>query len=462
MADYYVSSVSGDNSTGASWATAKTTIAAGLALATANNDRVYVDSAHSENPGANITWDAPTASTHVSVISVDRNGSTGTGHNGYLKGALVQNGNTFGISIAPTARTQSLFIKGILIRMNSGTSANNSIKVGAGESNTVRRIEFDDCELTVQAVTGNQMIFFGSEGSFSSDYSPPIIVLKDTLVKGKDGTGTSVMTIQTCVFTATGLTIGFGGASKPGLMMDFMAATTPQVRITSSDLSGYDNASGNYFGIANLGLGYVEMEDCKLSSNSSITPTGTWKNNSASVSLINCDSGDTKTKFSYYNRLGTLLVTESIYVAAAEDMNGVDVGWHIVTTSACSESTPFILPTLRRWNDSTSSITPTFHLIHDSATNLNDRNCWAVFEYISSASFPLGTAATTRNANSFDGSASDLAASSETWTGTGGFSNPNKQKMSSTFTPAEKSFLKGTVFVGIASKTLYLVPQIYV
>jgi hypothetical protein len=42
------------------------------------------------------------------------------------------------------------------------------------------------------------------------------------------------------------------------------------------------------------------------------------------------------------------------------------------------------------------------------------------------------------------------------WTGTGGFSNLNRQKLQIAFTAAEVGLLQAQVFVGKASETLYL------
>lgn len=177
--------------------------------------------------------------------------------------------------------------------------------------------------------------------------------------------------------------------------------------------------------------------------------------------LINVDSGDTKTVFEFRNRAGTLTENQSIYANNGAQMNGTGLSWEIVTTSACNEFEPFVTPWCHAWGDSTSAQNAGFRLIHDSATNLHNRNCWAEVEYVSDASFPKGTLGSTRNAAPFDGSSADLSSDSETWTGTGGFSNANKQKVDLNFTPAEKSLLRGRLSVGVASKTLYVAPQLW-
>ena len=204
----------------------------------------------------------------------------------------------------------------------------------------------------------------------------------------------------------------------------------------------------------------VLVRDCKLSSTPSFT-TGSFPTGScASITKINSDSGDTKIVFEYRNPYGTITANASIYANNSVQMNGTPVSWEVVTTSLASEFTPFIVPVFEMWNDSTSAQTLNFKLIHDSATNLHDRNCWGELSYVSDASFPLGTMVSSRNAQPFDGAAADLASDSETWTGTGGFGNPNKQKIPFTFTAAEKSGLVARLNVGVASKTLYLVPHL--
>lgn len=224
-------------------------------------------------------------------------------------------------------------------------------------------------------------------------------------------------------------------------------------------MSGYNTTGGTYFEVTNWSEVDVIVRNCKLSATPGLT-TGTWLTNVSSLTVINTDSGDTGNVFEYRNRLGTITENTSIYANSGGKFAGSGISWEIVTSSSCSEYEPFITPWIMRWLESTSSSEVGFRLVHDSATDLHDRNTWQHIEYVSSSTFPQGTLISGRNAQPFDGTAVDWTNDSETWTGTGGFGTANTQTIASTFTPGEKSLIRGRLLLGVASKTLYLDPAL--
>jgi hypothetical protein len=104
--------------------------------------------------------------------------------------------------------------------------------------------------------------------------------------------------------------------------------------------------------------------------------------------------------------------------------------------------------------------TASIDLIRDNATALTDRDIWSDLDSAASASFPNYTYQTNRNAQPFTGSTANQPTSTATWTGTGGFSNPTKQKLQNAFTAAATGLLQSRVYVGKASETLYMDPFI--
>lgn len=462
MATYYVSSVSGDNSDGLTWATAKTSIAAGLALATADGDIIYVDSAHNFTSGAAIAWDAATANTHIRIISVNRNGSTGTGHSGWLSGASETVGvNAAVFGIANAARSQRLYVFGVSCIGNNGAGGNFvniAQTLPAGAANTFVQLEFNSCVLKTPGTSTGIAVNFGTNTNRPSSE----IKLTDCEISMRNAAGAAkAIAFGGCNVFIDNLTLSFTGATKPLSCFGGQAnCGMGVVHIADSDLSGYDAASGAYFDLtANDGL-LFQVADCKLSATPAIT-AGSWRNSTSSITLINVDSSDTKTVLGCYNRQGTLLATTSIYADDGAVTGGTNVGWQIVTTADANEQVPFVTPWIERWGGSTAAQDQSLEIIHDSATDLNNRNLWAEFEYVSNASFPQGTLLSVRNAEPFDGTAVDWPNSSIAWTGTGGFANPNKQTIASgSITPAEVSLLRTRLFVGVASKTLYLDPTL--
>jgi hypothetical protein len=456
-----VSSVAGDNSDGLTWATAKASVAEGLALATADGDIVYVDSAHSFSSGAAISWDVATANTHIRIISVNRNGSATTGHAGPLAGATETVGvNAANFNIANAGRSQRLFIYGMICVGNSGAGTNNVIiaqTVPASATNTFVQVEFVSCVLKTPGTATSTTFFFGT----NSNRPAATFILKDCEISVRNAVGAAKpITFGGAYFFISNLTISYTGASKP---LSCFGATPNGgmhvIQISDSDLSGYDASGGAYFDLANGDSALFTLINCKLNSTPAIM-TGSWRNSIDSITLINCDSGDTKTVFEYRNRQGTLTENTDNYASNGATMNGTNVSWQIVTTSDCNEQVPFVTPWIHKWGESIASQTQTLEFVHDSATNLDDREIWAEFERVSDANFPLGTLLSIRNSQPFDGTGTDHAAGSATWTLSPAMTNENKQKLSSgSITPAEKSLLRARVLVGVASKTLYLDPS---
>lgn len=461
MAEYYVSSVAGNDTTGTSWANAKTSILTAVALATASGDLVFVDSAHVE-PTAAATWELAiaTAGTYVAIVSVNRNGSTTTGHAGFQQMTnVITTNNAVGITILNAATAGHFYINGLYFQPNSGTNNLNSIQTCGTAGNVNRSVELVNCILSTPGTATTNLIIFGCTASATG--VRPAIQLRDCTLKVRNSAGTTAPAInfRTCKFSAKNLTIDVH-ATQPTKLFGFTTSCTPDVEITASDLSAYNVASGVYLDATSLTAGDVTVKDTKIHG----TPTwisGTWPNNTPGITRINVDSADTKTVFEFTNRLGTLLSTESIYRNSGFTVGSVNVGWQIVTTADCNEAEPFITPWMTGgWKSGTSATNADIKVIHDSATNLHNRNLWSEVGYVSDASFPKGTLASTRHAEPFDGSAVDWTADSDAWTGTGGFSNANKQRVRATFTPAEGSAIEGRLFVGVASKTLYLDPQL--
>lgn len=460
MATFYVSSVAGDNTDGLTWAKAKTSVAAALALATASGDIIYVDSAHVFAPAAAITWDAATADTYVIIISVNRNGSTTTGHSGPLAGAketVGANAAAFNIALS---RSQKLIVFGCYIEGNNGASTANLVNIGAGTTGTYD-LTFYDCTFSTPGTAATAEIVIGT--TTSSRHCRAIF--KNPVFIGHSSTNAAAAFIATqcCTVFMSGVTVSYAGANKPPIFIRANSTGSAiDLEITNSDLNGYNTTSGAYFSVSNMSAARIVLRSCKTSSTPTIT-SGTWvTNNVANITSINADSGDTKTVFEFRNRLGTLTESESIYADAGAQIDTTRVSWQIVTTAACNEAEPFITPWSWKRVTSTSAQAVGFRIAHDSATDLHDRNLWPEIEYVSSASFPLGSIQSGRNAAPFEGSAADWTNGSDAWTGIGGFGNQNKQTIEQNVTPAEACTLGGRLFIGVASKTLYVDPLLRV
>ncbi|MEK9809109.1 MAG: hypothetical protein VW362_01580, partial [Candidatus Nanopelagicales bacterium] len=138
------------------------------------------------------------------------------------------------------------------------------------------------------------------------------------------------------------------------------------------------------------------------------------------------------------------------------------LSWKMATT-ANAEYPAIILrsPEIAKWNETTgSSVTVTVDILHDSATALKDNEVWLEVEYLGTSGTPLALFTDDAVADVIT-TAADQTSSSATWTTTG-MTNPNKQKLSVTFTPQEKGLIIARVCVAKASYTVYVDPELQI
>jgi len=450
MAKYYVSSVDGsDADAGTSWALAKATLVAGLALCTANGDELWVDSAHAETAAGAITLNLA-SNIYVTVISVNR--SSG---DAYLPGAsLTLTTNSTAISIVTTG-AQQLRIFGLTFVTQNGNGSGNVINLATNIA-TISSLECVDCTFSTTGSSTSAFIVIG--GSAASNVLMPIITLTNCTFNLRNAAGTAAaIRIRQGNIKIINPTIGFSGATKPLLCFGVANLTSGHKCLIEGDVSGYNASTGTTFSVATAGGGTVVLRNVKYSS----TPTfigGTFASNSFEVFVINCDSGDTKTVFEYRNRLGTITAKTNKYADDGLTIKGTNVGWEVVTTSLCNPGEVFCTPDIIRASTSTSSMTVTMEFAQESsATALKNSEAWFEAEYVSSSSFPLGTVVSSRQATPLT-TATDCDTSTLAWTGLSG--TPTKQKISHTFTPGEACDIRGRMCFGIASKTICIDPTL--
>jgi len=442
MATIYVSSVDGnDADNGSTWDLANATIAGGLTDATDATNIIYVDSAHAETPGSAITWNTGNTGRKTAIISVNR--TTGVWEVG-AKASCQVSGGAF--NIMNTSYTQAMYLWGITMESTTGASSGSTLVIGNTSSSVNLYAEFVNCTLSNPG-TGD--VYIGV-GTFNSQKPMSNFIFRDCTFKLKDSTSNAGIKMVAGKVQFYNMTVAYNGANKPSVLFNHSAPAI--VEVADSDLTGFN--ANNY--ISAVGSSEMVLRNCKLHATPGIVG-GTFTG-SGSVTVINCDSGDTKTVFEYRNLYGTITESTSIYADDGAKFDGAGISWEIVTTADCNDYTPFITPWLHRWSDDTAQITVEFKVVHDSLTGLNDQNLWSNIEYVSDASFPKGTLVQNRNELPFEAGGVDWDLDSTVWTGTGGFTDENLQKISNTFTPAEKSLIRGRLFVGIASKTFYLDP----
>lgn len=459
MTTLYVSSVDGNNAdNGTTWALAKQTVAGALSALTGTGPHIiYVDSAHNFTGAGAVTWSPAVDKQKVAIISVDRNGSSTTGHNGWLAGATETSGSTSQMTISAGATQDCFFyISGCTIRTNTGGSAGDSLSIGTSATNE-NFILFDNCKLQSRGTSTSSAMIFGAAAAASAVLATKV-VLRNCELTTKNAASNRGILIRAAEVTMIKCTHAYtDAASKSPTLFGF--TTTPAngfLICQDCDLSGFND--GNYFDVSAMSNAKAWMVNCKLSATPGIV-TGTWPANQSSITLVNTDDADTANVFEYRTQTGTLVVDTATYRNDGAKYDNAGVSWKIDTTADCAENTPFVTPWLHRFLASTGSRDFTLELLRDNATDYTNREVWAEFETLEDGSFPLGTLTSSQNSNPFDGTGVDLTNSSNnSWTES--LTNDNEMLITATRTTAEKSMIRARLNIAVASTTLYFDPQI--
>lgn len=463
MTTLYVSSVDGSNSdNGTTWALAKQTVAGALSALTGTGPHiVYVDSAHAfTSSAAEINWNAAVANQKVSIISVDRNGSTTTGHNGWLAGATETSADTYAFRIGGT-NNGNYWVWGMNIVSGSSNtlSGNNFIKIGNSTSAS-HNIAFVKCNLRCPALNANARFDVGQATGANANATTLVLCVECDFQSKYSASGaafifnTGYLTLVKCTHSYT------NAAAKCANLFTFASTGVGSVTVIDSDLSGFDTSGGNIVDVSNMRQWKCVFANCKLSSTPGLL-TGTWPTFHSSITVVNSDSADTANAFEFRDKAGTLVEDAATYRNNGARYDTAGVAWKIDTTADCDENTPFVTPWIARVVSRTGSVDLTIDILRDSATDFTNRQVWAEFETLEDASFPVGTLTSSRNANPFDGSGSDLTNSTDaSWTES--LTNDNEMLITTTRTLAEKSLLRARVGVGVASTTLYIDPMLQV
>lgn len=177
------------------------------------------------------------------------------------------------------------------------------------------------------------------------------------------------------------------------------------------------------------------------------------------VKLHHCSSENRTWEFYEKGQEGQVEASASIYRSGGASDGTTPISWKMTSSAAVMEYLiPLTGPDIKIWNTLASEITLTVHGVLDSATNLQDDELWLEVSYPADAASGLGAVEITR-VLPYAGP-SNLSASTETWVGTGGFSNENKFKLSATFTPGKAGPITARVCLGKPSTTLYICPKV--
>ena len=436
MADIFLRSTTGsDGNNGATWALAKATCAAALTAAGASG-HVWVSKNHAETQASDLTLTASVPATPNRVICVNDDGDpepptelatggkiTTTGGNNQLiiNGAAYYHGVLFttaeDIEICPDLTTLAWFRANQCQFEITGTGGTDQFRIGKQNAANTCQIEFDNCDFIFADTAQELNMRFGR------------IVMR----------GGSI--------AATG--------SVPVIPIVLVASVSGVFELIGVDLS----AMGSGSTLVNLTTSFmytVRFVDCKLGSSVALV-SGTHQGpGSRIIELVNCDSGDTNTRYERSTYQGDE-TSETTVVLDASD--GTTTFARKMVSSANSKvESPMESLELEFWNDKVgSSQTVTIEVVTDGVT-LTDIEAWAEVEYLGTSGFPLGLFASDRLDDFIFGTPVNQTTSSAGWTTTG-LSTPVKQKFEVPFTAEEKGLIRVRVMLAKPSTTMYFSPD---
>jgi len=436
----YVRSTDGDNAdNGSTWALANATLV-GAAADDAAGDTIYVSNNHVESTAGNIqiSWagtlaspqkiicaddsaEPPTATATTATVS-----TTGTG--------TIEWGNAFGADY--------VYTYGITFSAGSGASS-------APVAQLCIHGVFENCNF----IAGGS----GSSGYFEHSRSGSLTEYVNCGFKFANVAHGLRLNTTTARIVVKGGSILAGGTAITQFVVNMTNATAIEV-------DGFDFSNGaasiNIFkGESNNCRGVAR--NCKLPASWSGSLHATTPGPGSVFEMFNCDSGDTNYRYRKSTNLGSIRDETTLVRTGGASDGTTTISWKM-TSGANAEFPQLTLdtPEIVRWNDTTgSAITVTVEFLHDSATNLKDNEVWLDVMYLGTSGAPLGSFV--NDGISVVATAADQTDSSETWTTTG-MANPNTQKLSVTFTPAEKGFIHATVRLAKASTTVYVDPMLTV
>jgi hypothetical protein len=437
MANIYVRSTDGNNAdSGATWALAKADIV-GAAAIDAGGDTVWLSQAHAETTAAAIapSWNA----TSLRILCGDDAAEPPTA---LATAATITTTGNSNITIGAAGQ---FYGYGFSIIAGSGASGTATIALAAAG-----RAEFESCNF--------QLASTGTASRITTTSSNRSVLLRNCGFKFAAAAQGFEVAGAIMYLDIEGGSLLSGGTSPTAFLVGTGSAN--KVRVYGLDLTNA-NAAINLAAdsSANNNVSFVA---CKLPASWSGQLNSSTPGNGSVYEMINCDSGATNYIYQRKTFYG-LITSETTLVRTGGASDGTtSLSWKMASNASAGVFFPVSsLETgkITIWNDTVgSSVTATVELLHDSVTALKDNEIWIEVRYPSSIATPLGAIASSAMANVL-ATPANVASSSVTWMTTG-MTNPNKQKMSVSFTPQMKGPVYVTVYVAKASYTVYVDPVV--
>jgi hypothetical protein len=430
MTIYYCYS-GGDNSTGASWAAAKTTMTAAIALAAAG-DTIYIANDHTESTAGAVTLTSPgTIANPAYFICANRAGTV----------PPVSADITTGASIATTGANSIVtagFAYCVGVLFSAGDSNNAASLNGTGGA-----WYFKNCTFKLNNTAASQLIRI-------SNNAVGCATVWDNCQLQFGATTHAVSCLGNLVWKNTASALI--GGTYPGTNGLFTGALSGRVHIHGVDLT---NLTNRVLPTGTTGQGTTDflIENCKLGS---ATVFGTVLTRGVNLRMVNCATGATNYKYYRSEYSGTEEDSTDVRTGGASD-GTTAISRKITTTANAKWWWPFESQPIMVWNETTGSITLTVYGIWTPSAGSalpNNDEVWMEVRHMDSSGSPISSIATTGKADILATGTANTADSSTWGAGTTDF------KMAVTITPEMKGLIEVVVKVAAASATVWIDPLI--
>lgn len=427
MATIRVRSTDGnDADDGTTWALAKATLT-GAAAIDAAGDTIVVSSVHAESTAAAVSINlAGSLASPTRILSVDDSADPPTA---LLPGATITTTGASPITL-PDNTSRYLFLEGLIFNCGTGASnANLTIQgrtlaqgcsfflLNTGSGSVIRlglgHQEIIDCSFKFSAA---------GQGFYLEADGPPRRITGGWIAAG----GANITTLVNTILAG-------GRAVFEGFDMSALSAALDMCSVTTT-------------GVA------LEFRQCILPPSWSGSVHTGFPGRGALFEMFSCWSGATEIIWRRKTETGAGRDETTLVRTGGGKHRGVGVSLKCDTNADAEYPlNTFDTPQFAAQVTAAqvgSPVTATVEILHDSATAMTDADIWLTVVG------PEDEVNSDQVADVF-ATPANQASSSATWTTTG-MANPNKQKLTVTWTPAKAGVVLGTVSIAAPSKTVYV------
>lgn len=434
MANIFVDDGGSNTAPHETWAKAATTFLVGVDAAAAGDD-IIIGADHAETVSSNTTYAFPGVIGNPSRVISSTVGA----------GSTIVYNKADNIQLDSGANVVNFLVNGVVLLYGVSWNIGHDLRFVSQDS----AISFDDSVLELTQAAARIDIEGGN--------SDQEIHLKNTDLNFSAAAGTNARHIrvrQGGTFDWHGGTLSWTN-TQPVALFDSPTRGT-DVRLSGLDLSALSTA---IMDATSADFQSLRMHHCLLNSSVSLMIGSIVKGNS-SLLMSGCDdtTGNDLYRLEYIDYWGSTVHDDAIFLSSSslQSSDGTTpISWKIVSTASAAEfSEPTKSPPIYAWVDATGSTTFTVEIVWDSATNAQDDEIWLEIEFLE-ASADTDSAFTDDRMADITATPADQGDSSETWTGTSGFTNENTQKLVVTATVNRVGPVIGRVHVGKPSATFY-------